>query len=98
MLGLTPRQFEVLMLLARGLPAKIIGRRLNVSVATVKSHTSAIYRALRVRGKVEAVHVARRRGVCLEAVKGRAQTQREPLHLIAIENSTEALVPVESDN
>lgn len=98
MLGLTPRQYEVLMLLARGLPAKVISRRLNVSLATVKSHAAAIYRALRVRGKVEAVHLARKRGVQPEAVKGRALAPEESLSRIAIEISPEALVAVASDN
>ncbi|MGT2428959.1 LuxR C-terminal-related transcriptional regulator [Cupriavidus basilensis] len=35
-LGLTPRQYEVLVLLARGHPLKVISRELNISVPTVK--------------------------------------------------------------
>lgn len=70
LLGLTSRQYEVLVLLARGHPAKTIGRRLNISVATVKSHTYAIYKVLQVRNRGEAVHVAMQRGARLEAGDG----------------------------
>ncbi|QBY51308.1 response regulator transcription factor [Cupriavidus oxalaticus] len=64
-LGLTPRQYEILVLLARGYPAKTISRQLNVSVATVKCHCNALYKALGVRSKGEAVHVALQRGARL---------------------------------
>jgi len=64
-LGITPRQFEVLMLLARGLSLKKVGRVLNISVATVKSHASATYRRLDARNKQQAIHEAIRRGADL---------------------------------
>ncbi|MEM5429836.1 response regulator transcription factor [Cupriavidus oxalaticus] len=64
-LGLTPRQYEILVLLARGYPAKTISRQLNVSVATVKCHCNALYKALGVRSKGGAVHVALQRGARL---------------------------------
>jgi DNA-binding NarL/FixJ family response regulator len=45
----------VLALLARGLPNKLIARALGVSEATVKVHLLAIFRALEVRNRTEAV-------------------------------------------
>ncbi|MFJ4290898.1 DNA-binding response regulator [Cupriavidus sp. NPDC089707] len=70
LLGLTPRQYEILVLLARGYPAKTISRQLNVSVATVKCHCNALYKALGVRSKGEAVHVALQRGARLGQAMG----------------------------
>src|SRR5687767_6811798 len=40
--ALTPRELEVLALLAEGLPNKIIARRLDISDQTVKFHVAAI--------------------------------------------------------
>jgi DNA-binding NarL/FixJ family response regulator len=57
-LGLTPRQTEVLRLLGRGLPNKSIARELDLSEATVKVHLVAIFRALQVRNRTEAVVAA----------------------------------------
>ncbi len=58
-LGLTARQQEVLALLARGLPNKLIARELDLSESTVKVHLLAIYRVLAVRNRTEAVVAAR---------------------------------------
>lgn len=52
---LTNRQREVLALMCEGLPNKLIGRRLAISCGTVKVHASCVFRALRVRSRVEAV-------------------------------------------
>ena len=57
---LTDRQREVMHLLARGQPNKLIARELGISEATVKVHLLAIYRALGVRNRTEAVVVAQR--------------------------------------
>lgn len=57
--GLTNRQVEVLRLLARGLPNKIIARELGVSDGTVKVHLLAVFRALNVRNRTAAVIAAR---------------------------------------
>lgn len=54
-LGLTPRQGEVLTLLLKGLPNKLIARELNVSVDTVKDHVAAVLRALGVNSRTQAV-------------------------------------------
>lgn len=57
-LGLTPRQLEVIRLLARGEPNKVIARHLAVSEGTVKVHLLAIFRALNVRNRTAAVLAA----------------------------------------
>jgi len=54
-LGLTPRQNDVLALLQRGLPNKLIARELNLSVETVKDHVAAVLRALNVSSRTQAV-------------------------------------------
>lgn len=57
---LTPRQSEVLQLLARGMPNKSIARALGVSEGTVKVHLIAVFRSLNVRNRTEAVLAAQR--------------------------------------
>ena len=59
--GLTQRQLEVLALLARGLPNKLIARELGLSEGTVKVHLLAIFRALDVRNRTEAVVAAQKK-------------------------------------
>lgn len=54
-MGLTPRQTEVLALLLKGLPNKLIARELNISVETVKDHVAAVLRALNVSSRTQAV-------------------------------------------
>ena len=60
---LTPRELEVLRLLARGLPNKQIAAQLAVNVRTVKYHVSAILAKLDVTNRTEAVTVAASRGL-----------------------------------
>lgn len=54
-LGLTPRQIDVLALLLKGYPNKLIARDLNVSVETVKDHVAAVLRTLGVASRTQAV-------------------------------------------
>ncbi|MBO0612650.1 response regulator [Thiothrix fructosivorans] len=61
--GLTPRQREVMRLMAEGLPNKTIASRLHCSDGTVKLHVSAILRTLHARNRTEAVQAATRLGV-----------------------------------
>lgn len=61
--GLTPRQFDVLQGLLRGLPNKLIARELGLTDGTVKMHIAAILRALQARNRTEAVVRARALGV-----------------------------------
>ncbi len=65
MLSLTPRQYEVLALLARGYPIKSVSRELNISVATTKAHTETLYQRLSVHNRNAAVYAAFSRGATL---------------------------------
>lgn len=62
-LGLTERQSDVLKLLLRGLPNKLICRHLSLAEGTVKVHVSAVLRALGVRNRTQAVVAASRIGL-----------------------------------
>ncbi len=62
-LGLSPREREVLDLIAEGATNRQIGDRLFLSPHTVKEHSSALYRKLGVRNRAEAVQQAQRRGL-----------------------------------
>ncbi|MFD0323972.1 LuxR C-terminal-related transcriptional regulator [Lysobacter gummosus] len=57
---LTERQIDVMRLLSQGKPNKLIARNLGISEGTVKIHLAAIFRALNVRNRVEAVVASRR--------------------------------------
>lgn len=59
---LTDRQEQVLELLARGAPIKIICRELTLSEGTVKTHVTAIYRAFGATNRTEALLAARKQG------------------------------------
>ncbi len=58
-LGLTPRECEVLALLADGRSYKEIARRLELTPNTVKTHVSSLYRKLDVGRRTHAVTQAR---------------------------------------
>lgn len=60
--GLTLRQLEVITMLGRGFSNKEIARALDVAERTVKAHVSAVFEALNVRNRTQAVLVAQRRG------------------------------------
>src|SRR5262245_17696935 len=57
---LTPRQRQVLGLLADGIPAKVIAGRLGLAEATVRNHIRAILAALEAHTQLEAIAKARR--------------------------------------
>ena len=50
---LTPREQEILRLLAEGLGNQQIARRLGVAVTTVRSHLNSVYEKLRLESRVE---------------------------------------------
>jgi DNA-binding NarL/FixJ family response regulator len=58
-LDLTKRQLEVLALLVQGKANKVISRELGLAQGTVKAHTAAIFRALRVSNRTEAAFAVR---------------------------------------
>lgn len=58
--GLTPRQLDVLRLMAQGLSNKGICKRLNLAEGTVKLHVTAIMRALNAANRTHAVLEATR--------------------------------------
>jgi DNA-binding NarL/FixJ family response regulator len=60
---LTERQLEILAMLARGLPNKVIANRLGVSDKTVKAHVTAIFKALDVVNRTQAANAARAAGL-----------------------------------
>jgi DNA-binding NarL/FixJ family response regulator len=62
---LTPRELQVLQLLAEGLPNKTIADRLHVSEHTVKFHVNAILGKLGAQSRTEAVVRATRLGLLL---------------------------------
>lgn len=61
--GLSPREREVLGLIATGATNPEIAAQLYLSPHTVKEHTSALYRKLGVRNRAEAVQRAQRLGL-----------------------------------
>ncbi|AQZ96165.1 response regulator [Halopseudomonas phragmitis] len=62
-LGVTPRQLEILDLLAEGLPNKAICQRLSLSEDTVKTHLKALFGSLDCHNRTECVSNARRLGL-----------------------------------
>jgi DNA-binding CsgD family transcriptional regulator len=61
--GLTPREVQVLELMAEGLPNKTIAARLGISDQTVKFHVSSITGKLGAANRTDAVRRAVRRGL-----------------------------------
>ncbi|MDX8441668.1 helix-turn-helix transcriptional regulator [Mesorhizobium australafricanum] len=62
---LSPREAEVLALLAEGAPNKVIARRLNISVHTAKFHVAAILIKLGAANRTDAIAIAMRQGLVL---------------------------------
>lgn len=62
-LGITPRELEVLQLIAEGLSTKEMAGRLFVSENTVKTHISRVLDKLGASRRTQAVQVAKRQGI-----------------------------------
>ncbi len=60
---LSPRELDVLRLLAEGKPNKLIGVALSITEVTVKSHVQSLFKKLNVLSRTEAIAVANRRGL-----------------------------------
>lgn len=58
-LGISPRELEVLDLLATGKPNKVIARDLGVSPNTVKTHMARLFAKLEASSRTEAIAKAR---------------------------------------
>lgn len=56
---LTPRELEILRLIAEGLSNPAIAQKLTISVGTVKAHSGSIYSKLGVNNRVQALSRAR---------------------------------------
>jgi DNA-binding NarL/FixJ family response regulator len=63
--ALTPREMEVLQLLAEGLANKMIAQQLGISDHTVKFHVNAILSKLNAQSRTEAVVRATRLGLII---------------------------------
>lgn len=63
--ALTPREIEVLGMLAEGLGNKIIARRLGISEHTVKFHVGSIFSKLNASSRTEAVTLGARQGLIM---------------------------------
>jgi two-component system, NarL family, response regulator NreC len=61
--GLTPREVEVLRLVAAGYTNPEIGEKLVISIRTVETHRAAIHRKLNTSSRAEAVAFAREHGL-----------------------------------
>jgi DNA-binding CsgD family transcriptional regulator len=62
---LTPRENEVLTLLAHGAPNKVIARELGISVHTAKFHVASVLAKLNARNRSDAVAIGIRRGLVM---------------------------------
>lgn len=58
-LGITPRELEILELIAEGLSNREIAERVNVSENTVKTHSSRVFDKLGARRRTQAVQLGK---------------------------------------
>jgi DNA-binding NarL/FixJ family response regulator len=61
--ALTPREFEIVRMVAKGLRNKVIAEQLSISEGTVKVHLHNIYDKLHVDGRLELVLCAQEKGL-----------------------------------
>src|SRR6476660_8112085 len=62
-LGVTPRELEILQLIAAGLSNREIAERLYVSENTVKTHSTRLFSKLNARRRTQAVQIAKEAGL-----------------------------------
>ena len=63
--GLTAREIDVLQSISHGSSNAVIATDLFISVPTVKSHVSSILRKLNADNRVQALSIARERGLLI---------------------------------
>ncbi|STQ81459.1 Nitrate/nitrite response regulator protein narL [Hafnia alvei] len=51
---LTPRECDILKLIAQGLPNKMIARKLTITESTVKVHVKHLLKKMKLKSRVEA--------------------------------------------
>jgi DNA-binding NarL/FixJ family response regulator len=69
---LSPREREIMHLMAEGLTAEAIGSQLGVSVETVRTHVRNVIRKLQARNRVHAIALALERGEIARCAPPRA--------------------------
>ena len=74
-LGLTTRQIDVLRLLVKGRSNKLICRELDLAEGTVKTHMTAVLRALHVTNRTQAIIAIAKQGITMEPPKQSAQAR-----------------------
>ena len=62
-LGITPRELEVLQLMAQGLSNQEIANRLFVSLNTIKTHASNVFAKLDAQRRTQAIQKAKEQGL-----------------------------------
>lgn len=62
-LGITPREYEILTLIAAGLSNREIAEKLFVSENTVKTHSARLFDKLNARRRTQAVQIAKQSGL-----------------------------------
>jgi DNA-binding NarL/FixJ family response regulator len=72
-IGLTERQAQILALVTKGEPNKVICRELHLAESTVKNQVTAILRALKVTSRTQAVLAVTKLGLVLPPVRGQGQ-------------------------
>jgi DNA-binding NarL/FixJ family response regulator len=73
---LTPREREILQMIAQGLDNAIIARRLVLTEKSIRNRVSDILTKLRARSRAEAVALARNAGFGGEQAAERPSTRR----------------------
>jgi len=74
---LTPRQHEILDLIASGLSTPEIAKLLSISTETVRNHLRSVFRELHVHTRLEAIAAARRLGLLAPPVLGPQPPDRD---------------------
>jgi DNA-binding NarL/FixJ family response regulator len=75
---LTARELDVLVLLADGLPNKVIGQRLGIAEKTVKAHVTRIFQTLGVTDRTQAALWVERHGLSARQQERREQLRSDP--------------------